>query len=300
MRPRPADGGCMRFPRHSRREWMSLCGRGALGACLAGRSGGFGAARGFRIGACDWTLGRRSSPDALAVAKRIGLDGVQVDLGHPKDGMPLLKPEVRAAYLEAASRQGIEIASLAIGVLNEFPLKSDPRAEEWVAGSIEASKALGTRVVLLAFFGNGDLRGDTAGVETVVRKLRQLAPLAEKAGVTLGFESWLSAPQHIDILDRVGSPGLGVYYDVANSHKEGHDIYKEIRQLGARICEFHAKDYDALYGRGSIRFPEVRGAMDAIGYRGWIHMEGTQLPFGIEQSLKQNLEYLRGVFPREA
>jgi sugar phosphate isomerase/epimerase len=60
-----------------------------------------------------------------------------------------------------------------------------------------------------------------------------------------------------------------VYYDVANSHKMGYDIYKEIRTLGKRICQFHAKDYDDLYGKGSIDFARVRGD-GRNRYRGWL------------------------------
>jgi len=288
----------MASARWSRREWILSSAQGALALGAALRAP-HAAEPGFRIGACDWTLKKRSDPAALELAARIGLDGVQVDLGHPKEGMPLLKPEIWPRYLEAAKKHGVQVGSLAIAVMNEIPLKSDPRPDEWIAGSLDACKALGARVVLLAFFGNGDLRNDAPGIDTVVRKLRQLAPMAEKAGVSLGFESWLSARQHMDILERVGSPALKVYYDVANSHKEGHDIYSEIRLLGKRICEFHAKDYEALYGSGSIRFPDVRRAMDDIGYRGWIHMEGTQMPLGIEESCRRNLQYLRGIFPRE-
>jgi len=120
------------------------------------------------------------------------------------------------------------------------------------------------------------------------------------SGVTLGIESWLSAEQHIDIIERVGSPAVKVYCDVGNSHKAGYDIYKEIRQLGPLICEFHAKDYDNLYGKGSINFKEVRLAMDDIGYRGWLVMEGTKMPLGVEESCRYDAEYLRGIFPRKA
>jgi len=90
-----------------------------------------------------------------------------------------------------------------------------------------------------------------------------------------------------------------VYYDVANSHKAGYDIYKEIRQLGQNICEFHAKDYDDLYGKGSIDFEEVRRAMDDIGYRGWLVMEGTKMPLGVEESCRYDAEYLRSIFPKK-
>jgi len=102
----------------------------------------------------------------------------------------------------------------------------------------------------------------------------------------------------MDIIDRVGSPAVKVYYDVGNSRKAGYNIYKEIRQLGRLICEWHAKDNDDLYGKGSIDFEEVRRAMDDAGYRGWIVMEGTQMPLGIEESCRYDAQYLRTVFPR--
>ena len=138
---------------------------------------------------------------------------------------------------------------------------------------------------------------DVEGADAVVQRLKKVAPRAEKAGVTLGIESWLSADQHMDIIERVGSPAIKVYYDVANSNKAGYDIYNEIRRLGKLICEFHAKDYDDLYGKGSIDFKLVREAMDDIGYRGWFVMEGTKMPLGVEESCRYDAEYLRGVFP---
>ncbi len=289
--------------RLNRREWIlgtTLTAGGIWANWSAPPETATARPAGFRIGVCDWTLGLRADPKSLEVAAKLGLDGVQVDLGDPKSGLPLLRPEVQKVYVETSNQHKVAIASLALGALNNVPLKSEPRAERWVDESIDVCRALGVHVVLLAFFGDGDLRNDSRGVDTVVQRLKQFAPKAEKAGVVLGFESWLSAAQHMEILDRVASPALQVYYDVANSHKEGYDIYKEIRALGKRICEFHAKDYDDLYGKGSINFPQVRRAMDDIGYRGWIHMEGVKMPLGIEGSCLYDLGYLRGIFPPEA
>ena len=272
---------------------------GRLDAMSLGSSHAPAHARGFRIGACDWTLGKRTDPSALEMAKRLGLDGVQVDLGRPDDGLPLRKPELQKKYLEMEKTQGVAVSSLAIVAVAEVPYKSDPRAEQWVADSIDVCKALGKHVVLVPFFGKGDLQGDREGTAVVVQRLRQVAPKAEKAGVILGLESWLSAEQHRDILDQVGSPAVQVYYDLGNSHKQGYDIYKEIRFLGKNICEFHAKDYDDLYGKGTINFPEVRRAMDDIGYRGWIQIEGVKMPLGLEGSVRYDEEYLRSIFPRQ-
>ncbi len=281
----------------SRRE-LILAGAAALSTMTRGHLALLAAAPGFKIGACDWTLGKRSDPVALEMAKRLDLDGIQVDIGSPQNGMPVLKREVQQTYLEMAKRHQVEVGSLAIGTLNENPYKSEPRAEGWVEAAIDACTALGVKVMLLAFFGKGDLQNDPAGVDAVVERLRRVAPKAERAGVLLGFESWLNAAQHLDILRRVGSPALRVYYDVGNMHKQGYDIYREIRQLGKNICEFHAKDYDGLYGKGSIDFSKVRAAMDDIEYRGWIHMEGTKMPLGLEESIKYDERYLRTIFPR--
>jgi len=254
-------------------------------------------ARGFKLAVCDWTIGKTADPASLEVAKRIGLDGVQVDFGRAETDLPLFDADLQRRFLDEARKRDMQIASLAMGVLNGVPYKSDPRAERWVAECIDVCKTLGVNVVLLAFFSKGDLRNDKKGKDVVVERLKRVAPKAEKAGVFFGIESWLSAEQHLDIIDRVGSPAVKVYYDVGNSHKAGYDIYKEIRQLGKHICEFHAKDYDDLYGKGSIDFERVREAMDDIGYRGWIVMEGTKMPLGVEESCRYDAEYLRGIFP---
>jgi len=254
---------------------------------------------GFKLGVCDWTIGKTADPGSFEIAKRIGLDGVQVDFGRGENRLPLFERELQDDILDQARRHNMEIPSLAMGVLNNVPYKSDPRAERWVRQGIEVAEAMGVKVILLAFFGKGDLRNDEQGITRVVQRLRHIAPDAEIAGVTLAIESWLSAEQHIDIIERVGSRAVKVYYDVANSHKAGYDIYREIRQLGPLICEFHAKDYDNLYGKGSIDFKEVRLAMDDIGYRGWLVIEGTEMPLGLEESCRYDAEYLRGIFPKK-
>ena len=288
----------------TRREMMVNTARAAAGltltascAPLAERPSAETRDRGFKIGVCDWTIGKKTDPAALEMAKRIGLDGVQVDFGRGQNELPLCNPELQEKYLAEAKKHDMEIASLALGVLNTVPYKSDSRAEWWVAQSIDVCEAMGVKVVLLAFFGEADLRDDSNGVDVVVKRLRKIAPKAERAGVTLGLESKLNAAQHMEIIDRVDSPAVKVYYDVANSHKAGYDIYREIRQLGSQICEFHAKDNDDLYGKGSIDFEEVRRAIDDIGYRGWLIMEGTQMPLGIEESCRYDARYLRSLFP---
>lgn len=252
--------------------------------------------RRFRIGACDWSIGKMADPAAFDVAKEIGLDGVQVSLGTAANDMQLRRPEVQQKYKDAARRNGLEIASLAIGELNSIPYKSDPRTIPWVGDSIDVCQALGVKVVLLAFFSEGDLRDDPKGQDEVVKRLKEIAPKAEKAGVALGVESWLSAEDHLRIIDRVGSKAVQVYYDVCNSTDRGYDIYKEIRLLGSRICELHAKENGSLLGQGNVDFKKVREALDDIKYSGWVQIEGA-VPKGgsMLECYKANCRFLRGI-----
>jgi L-ribulose-5-phosphate 3-epimerase len=254
------------------------------------------AKRRFKLGACDWSIGKTSDPAAFEVAKEIGLDGVQVSLGTVANDLHLCKPEVQQQYKDAARTTGLQVASLAIAELNSVPYKSDPRTVQWVSDSIDVCKALGVRVVLLAFFSKDDLRDDPAGVDEVVRRLKAVAAKAEKAGVILGIESWLSAGQHLEILERVGSKAVQVYYDVCNSNDRGYDIYKEIRQLGKRICELHAKENGSLLGQGKVDFRKVRAALDDIDYRGWIQIEGAVPPGKpMLESYQANCKFMRGI-----
>jgi L-ribulose-5-phosphate 3-epimerase len=239
------------------------------------------------------------------VARRLGADGVQVDFGGFDDGLPLLhKAELQKQYLESAKKHNIEIASFGMVALGWVPYKSDPRWETWVAEGIDVSKSMGVDIILIPFFGKSDLSDDKEGRLIVARKLALLSIKAERAGVVLGLESWMSAEQNLEIIEHVDSDAVQVYYDVGNSHKRGYDIYKEIRTLGKHICQFHAKDYGAeMFGKGDIDFKRVREAMDEIGYHGWIVFESTKwepdtlVTMEEEATFRKNIEYLRSIFP---
>jgi sugar phosphate isomerase/epimerase len=250
--------------------------------------------RRFKIGACEWSL-RKGDPSSFDVAKEIGLDGVQVNMGSAGNLMHLRRPEVQRAYREAAKRTGVEAASLALGELNNVALKSEPVAAIWLLDAIEVCRALDVRVVLIAQFHKGELKDDQAGVARTVEVLKELAPRAERAGVILGLENYLSAEENLDIVKRVGSPAVQVYYDVGNSTDKGYDIYQEIRMLKGQICEFHAKDAGFMLGQGRVDFQKVREAMDDIGYSGWIQIEAAA-PKDLVTDYRAHLAYLRKVF----
>jgi len=232
--------------------------------------------RNFLIGACDWSINGLASLKAFDTAKQIGLDGIQVSLNSVKDEVYLRDPAMQQQYKDAAKRTGVAVSGLALGILNEIPYKSEARTEQWVQDSVDVAKALGVKAILLAFFGKNDLKNDPIGTQVVVERLKAVAPKAEKSGVTLGIESWLSASEHMAIIDAVGSPAVKVYYDVCNSSVMGYDIFQEMRDLGKKqICEVHIKENGFLIGQGKVDMKRVRQTLDEIGYRGWLQLEGA-------------------------
>lgn len=287
----------------NRRE--ALAATTALGiSAFAGLRSAAGAdnQRTFKIGACDWSVGKRGDVAALSVAKEIGLDGVEVSFSAPGEGMDLRKDDVRRQYLKASKETGVGICSLAMGVLNRVPYSSSPDAERWVAECIDVMPKLNQKVVLLAFFGNGDIHEKPGLQKEVIRRLKRVAPQAEKAGVVLGVESYMDVTEHLSILDGVGSPAVQVYYDVANMEGQGYDLYQEIRQLGRdRICQIHCKEIGFLLGQGKIDFQKVKAAIDDIGWDGWLIIESA-VPRGMEMmpAYQHNQKYLRSVFPTGA
>jgi L-ribulose-5-phosphate 3-epimerase len=244
-----------------------------LAASSAATGGRHATITGFS--ACCWSLGDKS-PKVFETARAIGLDGVEIDFGDPPE-FAIDTREKRSAYKEAAKTHGVVVSSLAIGCLNIHPLKTDAQAPAWVAMAIEAAADFGVRVLLVPFFGHGELK-TKAEKDRVGDILKDLGPLAEKKKITLGLENTLSATETLAIMERAGSPAVRVYYDTGNSRHWGHNAVAEIRRLGQNICAFHFKDGiqshgDARMGEGKVDFPAIATSINAIGYTGWITLE---------------------------
>lgn len=284
---------------YSRRSWLKTSA--VLTALATTGISAFGNAKPrIRISACDWSLGKSSDPDSFAIAKEIGLQGVQLNLGNVGNDLHLRQPDIQKNFLIAAKDTGIAISSLAIAEMNRIPYKSDPRTDQWVSDAIDVAVALCVNVILLAFFDKGDLRNDTNGIATVVSKLKAIAPKAERNGVCLGIESYLSADELIRIMDDVGSSNVQVYYDFRNSADAGYDVIKELKQLGKdRICELHMKENGSLLRNGTLDWTKICDTLIAMDYlgSGWMQIEGAKAAnTDTVVSYRDNLAFLKKKF----
>jgi len=252
----------------------------------------------IRLSACDWSMGL-SGPDALETAKTIGLDGLEISAGSG-DVLPVADAGYRAKYKEAMAKTGLPVTSIAMGLCNEFPMASDPRGPAWLDQTIGGAKDLGAGVILVAFFGNGDLLDSDdklkeKDLEVVIQRLKDAAPKAKEAGVILGIENYLSAKQNLAILERVNHDSVRIYYDVANSTNKDYNVPAELRELGDRICQIHFKDTHGYLGKGDVDYDGVGQAIADMKYTGWIVLETGMPTKDRIADFRQNAAFARKV-----
>ena len=255
----------------------------------------------MRIGAMQGIL-RRSGSVLVETAAAIGFDGVELDL---RPGNPVFTAEDLQDVRRAAALAGVAIPSLCLGALNGFGFKSpDPavreRAVEFIRNAIRVAGELGARVVLVPFFGASELF-TPEDRERAARGMAGVAPEAERAGVVLAMENTLSAEQDLEMLSAIGSPAVGVYFDVSNAMWWHHNSPDEIRRLGPAIAQIHFKDgsgghSNAMLGRGHVDYPACVAAMRDIGYDGWVVLESAAPHDPIEDA-RSNLAFARGLLP---
>lgn len=284
----------------TRREWLAGTASAVAGLTLAAkvRTAEGGEAVMPKIGMCDWSLGKMD-PSAFELGKQIGLDGIEISVGSVENKLWLRRPEIQQKYVEAAKERNMGIPSVAMGLLNGIPLKSEPKTALWVADTIEAAKAVGAKNILLAFFGPGELCDrPKVEVDRVVDVLIELAPRAEKAGVVLGLENYLSAEDNLKILERVKSDAVQIYYDVFNSGvTKKYDYVNEIKLMGKRMCQIHFKEGGHLLGgSGKPDWAKVVAALKEIDYRGWVVLETSAPSKDMAADTKKNLDYVKNLF----
>jgi sugar phosphate isomerase/epimerase len=255
----------------------------------------------LKVGMTDWNLGRRGDITKIALARQIGLDGIQVSLIFPDDGSPHLRdPKIQAQFKHAALENGIQICSLAIGNPGKLrlPLHTNPAAAILLVEAVDVARNLGTNNILLPILGDShiDMKNQRE-VDTFVAMMKEVARYAETAGVVVALEDWISAEDNIRLLDAIGSDSVGVYYDARNIKSRLHDPYDEPKRLGKRIHQVHVKNGPKLMREQDVLdWPRLAQAFYDIGFRGWYVMETGSPSKDLVGDSRANLEYVRQTF----
>jgi sugar phosphate isomerase/epimerase len=260
--------------------------------------------RPLRVGMTDWNLGQRGDITKIALAREIGLDGIQVSVTYPTDGRTstLRDSATQAAFRRAALENGVQICSLAIGSpgKSRLPLHTNPAAAILLAEAVEVAHNIGTNNILLPILGDSHIdMSNPAQVGSFVAMMKEVARYAERQDVVVALEDWISAEDNLRLLDAIGSDHVAVYYDPHNlvGRVQG-DIYAEPKMLNRRIDQVHVKNGAMRLETpgGKLEWPRMAQALHDIGYRGWYVLETPSPTKDIIADTRANIAYIRRTF----
>ena len=242
-----------------------------------------------------------SFEESFQKAKDIGFDGIELCMGVNYREHTLWQDGGIDTVNNLAEAAGIEVSSLSPGGFTAYSFMhpTDSTRSEGIAKLqylAETAPQLGANVILVPFFGGGQIEDDHIDAQRFIDGLKAAAETAEKHNVSLAIESTLSAEQHQRIIDNVGSSAVGVYYDMGNATGLGYDSPAEIRSLGKSITQMHIKDTGGNHaGEGDVDFSAVFEAAHAVGYDSWFVLEtpGKDDPIA---SAAKNLNFVRNNF----
>jgi hexulose-6-phosphate isomerase len=135
------------------------------------------------------------------------------------------------------------------------------------------------------------IKAHNHATDTSSAAIKRLIPLAEKTKVVIALENvgnnlWVQPKIFRHFVESFQSPWVKAYYDIANHVRYGRPE-EWILTLNRLIAKIHVKDYlldpadpdgrgaGVNLREGSVRWPVVRQALEAINYNGWMTIEGN-------------------------
>ena len=260
---------------------------------------------------------------ALELAQTWDLDGVELR-GIGGQRYPAVSPFWQKRVPELVSEYNLPVVALSPGLFKiPYPRKPplSTRILRWedamvferhqneeqlvryhlevlLPETIKAAVQLEAQIIVCFSFDRGDYEPPTAPVpEQVIDALKDAARQVEKAGLTLALEvehiCWGDIGERAaKIVERVGSPAMGINWDPANAYRAGSDRpypdgYLEVRDY---IRHVHYKDAGIVNVNSGERGFVYDGEVDWQGQIGALLHDGYQGYISIETHVKPKVE----------
>jgi hexulose-6-phosphate isomerase len=220
-----------------------------------------------------------SAEDKLNLAKKLGMEGVEVDSPSAFN-----KDELKAA----SKKTGVKIHGV-IDSVHWRDTLSDPdeavraRGTAALRGAIEDAAFFEADTVLLV---PGVVKDSVTYEQCYERsqaEIKKVLPLAAERKIKICIETvgnnFITRPeQMISFVNDLASPWAGAYFDCSNMIRHGVSSAEWIRRLGKMMVKFDFKGFSKTKGRvpigeGDEDWPEVLKALAEIGYDGWATSE---------------------------
>lgn len=260
----------------------------------------------YKVAVVDLMILKRQKLSAIALAKEIGADGLEIDMGGlgKRDTFDnkLADPATRSEFLAQAKALNIQICSLAMTGFYAQSLATRPTYRKMIQDCIDTMKAMNVKVAFLPLGVQGDLVKNPELRPAIVERLKVAGKMARKAGVVIGIETALDAKDELRLLKDIGSKNVKSYFNFSNALKNNRDLFSELRILGKKnICQIHCTDDDGVWLENNPRLDmkKVKATLDDMGWSGWLVVERSRDandPRNVKRNFSANTAYVKSVF----
>ncbi len=261
----------------------------------------------YRVAACDWMMLKRQKIGEFQLAREIGADGVEMDMG-PLGQRVLFDNKLRDEHFKQLFRHtadsvGIKVPSMAMsGFFAQNFLKRD-NYRDLINDCLQSMTVMGAKVAFLPLGGSGHEWKEKGEARTeLVRRLHEVGEMARLEGKVIAIRTQLDARANIKLLKEVDSEGIKIYYNLQDAVDQGLDPAKELKKLGAkRVAQIHASLTDSvtLDQDSRIDMYSVKKALDKMNWSGWLVVERSRNAKDVRNvkgNYGRNVAYLKKIF----
>lgn len=260
----------------------------------------------YKVAVVDLMILKRQKLGAFQLAKEIGADGVEVDMGGLGDretfDNQLANDSIRKVFLNKAKDLNLEIPSMGMTGFFAQSFAERPTAIKAATDCINTMKQMGVKVGFLPMGIKGDLVKFPELRPAIVSRLKKVGKIAEKAGVVIGIETALDAKGELQLLKDIGSPAIKSYFNFENAIRNGRDLDKELQILGKKyIIQIHCTNDDGVWLQNDpkINLEHVKATLDKMGWAGWLVIERSRDakdPRNVKWNFSANTSYVKSIF----
>jgi len=229
----------------------------------------------------------RALPKLVKAVRETGVDrlelcGVHIDFNDLKSHAPVVR---------TLQEGGITIVSSGVNGISADEARARPL--------FEFSKAAGARLMSVSF-----------NIHELPGCLRTAEKLAEEYDIRLGIHNhggydWLGNVESLRWVFQQTSPRIGLMLDTAWALHTGQSATNFVKAFGERLYGVHLKDFtfdekgkwrDATVGEGTLDLPDLKRALEEVGFSGEPILEFEGDPSNPVPALKKCVEAIRRVF----
>lgn len=264
----------------------------------------------YRVAACDWMMLKRQKLGEFQLARDIGADGVEVDMG-PLGQRVLFDNKLRESQFQQLFRRtadslSIEVPSMAMsGFFAQSFLKRE-NYRDLVEDCLNTMDVMGAWIAFLPLGGSGDEWKEAGEARReMVRRLHEVGEMAIARNKTIAIRTQLDARADLALLKEVNSEGIKIYYNLQDAVDQGRCVVKELKMLGKEnIAQIHASLTDSvtLDKDPRIDLRKVKKALDKMQWSGWLVVErsrNAQDVRNVKGNFGTNVAYLKEIFQNE-